>query len=327
MLFESRSLGTLATQLGEGEDVARARLERARTALFAAREQREKPFRDEKMLASWSGLAIGAFAQAGGALGDDALVAIAREGLAFVTRTLVREDGSLLHVAKGGSAKVDAFVDDYAELACAALDVYEASFDADALGLARKLAEAAIERFYDADAPSFFFAPPGRSDLVVRVKDSHDGPVPSGTSSLCQALLRLAAITGEERLADVARAVLGSMAARAIEHPAGFGHLLGALNRDAHGATEVVIVGRADDAAARALATVARRAYAPSLVLALVAPDAPSAERGAGAALEGRRQEGGVATAYVCRGRTCSAPVTSPDALRALLETDRPAAR
>ena len=317
VLHESRWPGAVAKQMERSEEEVRELLARARTKLFAAREERVHPFRDEKVIATWNGLMIGALAQAGGAFGDRELVAHAREGLAFV-RSALWKDGRLLRIYKDGRARVAGFLEDYADLAGAALDVYEAADDRSALGFARELVDTALERFWDEESGGFFFSE-GGADLIVRAKDAIDNAVPSGTSSMCHALLRLHALVGEERYLERAETTLRSLAAQALEQPLGFGHLLGAVDRYVHGPTQVVVVAREDDQAGEALLAEARSAWLPAGVIARVDPDA--GDEGPAAVLGGRRQEKGRATAYVCEKRACGLPIVDASSLRDALRT------
>ncbi|MFW6087942.1 MAG: thioredoxin domain-containing protein [Myxococcota bacterium] len=317
VLHVSRPVGAVASQLGREEGEVREVVERAKRKLFDVREERVKPSRDDKIIASWNGLMIGAFAEAGAALGDHDLVKVAREALDFVRRELWVE-GEMRRIHKEGRSKGPAFLEDYADLAGAALDVYEASDDVAAFELARDLVDGAIARFWDAEVGGFFFAERAK-DLIVRAKDSVDNAVPSGASSIAHALLRLHGLTGEARYLEHAEGTLRALTPLALEQPAGFGHLLGAMDRYVHGATHVLVLGTAEDADAKALLEVARRTYLPNRVLVRLDPTAPAASTGVAALLEGRGLQEGRATAYVCQNRTCSLPVTDPGALSGLL--------
>jgi uncharacterized protein YyaL (SSP411 family) len=310
VLHVNRPASAVAAQLGISEDDVHAALARAKPKLLAAREQRPKPFRDEKIIATWNGLMIGAFARAGAALAEPRYVAIARDALAALDRTLMR-DGALLRIAKDGRARIDGFLEDYADVASAAIDVYEASLDRAPLELAEKLVRAALDRFWDEDDGGFYFTREGEPNLIVRAKDSYDNAVPSGTSSMAHALLRLHAYTGDADLLARAETTLRSVARQAIDSPLGFGHLICAIDRYLEGPTEVVIVADPKDDPAP-LVRAAHRAFAPNLTIVIAKADPRVGPR-----------KDDRATAYVCRQRACSAPVTSAAELAALL--DQPA--
>ena len=316
VLHEARSLDDVARELGlDAHEAARA-LERAKAKLLAARALRVRPARDDKRLATWNGLVMGALAEAGAALGELRYVELAQQALRAAERVFFAGP-VLLRSSKDGEARIAGFLDDHADLACAALDVYEASFDEGALSFAKRLVEAAIARFWDEDPGAFRYAPREATDLVAVGRDAQDHSVPSGASSMAHALLRLGALIGEPRYEALAERVLAPLARSALTHPFGLAHAVCAMDRLARGATEIVIVARADDEGGEALAKVARTAWEPSRVLVRIEPDA--GEGGLAVRLEGKRQKDGKATAYVCRERACSAPVTSPEQLAALL--------
>ncbi len=319
VLHVNRPLAAVAAQLSMSEDQASALVERAREKLFRAREQREKPFRDEKIITSWNGLVISAFAVAGGALGEARFVDVAREALDAAKRILV-SDAGLARIAKDGQARGDGFLQDYADLANAAIDVHEATLDPAALAFAEEWVREADRRFWDEDEGGYFFAL-GADDLLVRAKDIYDNAVPSATSSMVHALLRLHAYTGAPELLEHAERTLRGLTAQAMENPFGFGRLIAALDLYANGPVEILVVAEDGDPDADALLAAARRCHVPDLVLARVRPGTETG-RGVGAGAP-RGTVDGRATAYVCRDRTCSPPVTRPEALAELLSGPR----
>jgi uncharacterized protein YyaL (SSP411 family) len=300
-----------------------AALARARAAMFAAREQRPKPFRDEKILASWNGLMIGALADAGAALGDDAMIAAAARAFAFVERTLFGASPTggvrVMRHAKGDVVKGPGFLDDYAFLAEAALDLYEATGEPRYATRARELADAIVAHFRDDADGAFFFSPSDGEALIHRAKDPFDHAIPSGTSAACRAMLRLGALVGGE-YAAIGTRELERLAPLAVENPFGLSHTVGALDRLVRGSVDVVVVGARGDAAAGALAREASRAYLPNRTIARVDPSDASSLAACAALAEGKPARG-TAVAYVCRGRTCSLPMATPEELRAALRT------
>ncbi len=313
VLHVSRPLPTLAKLLDRAEPELRTILEEARQKLFLSRELRPKPFRDEKIIAVWNGFAISALAEAAGALGEDRYLALAEGAIDFVQDQMWRND-RLARLAMGDDVKGDGFLEDYASVANAALDFYEASLGTprETRGLrARRFAQelaAAIEaRFYEPDNARFLFADRDAKDLVVRASDLHDDATPSGTALAVQALLRLS----EERYAAIAERVLRAIAKDAAQTPFAFGYTLGAIDFVTRGPTEIHVVAELGDPAGKALLDVARKAYVPHRVLARIDPDAPAASPTLGA----QRQKDGRATAYVCANRTCTPPITSTEEL------------
>ncbi|HLK37748.1 MAG TPA: thioredoxin domain-containing protein, partial [Polyangiaceae bacterium] len=189
-------LAAVAGRLGMAPAAVEAALERARSRMLAERERRPRPFRDEKILASWNGLMAGALADAGAAFGDAAMVEAAAKSLSFVERSLVTRDGGtrVLRHFKDGAVRGPGFLDDHAFVGDAALDLYEATGDARWAALARELGESILAHFADREGGGFFFSPDDGESILVRAKDAYDHAVPSGASIACRLLLRLGAL-------------------------------------------------------------------------------------------------------------------------------------
>jgi uncharacterized protein len=326
VLHESRPISAVAAKHGLDVEAARDILDRATRMLFEAREKRAKPFRDEKVLVSWSALMIGALADAGGALGDASMIAAAERALAFIEQKLVR-DGRAERLAKkvtrgDGSewiVKGPGFLDDHAFLANAALDLYEATGDPARVTLARALVDIAIERFYD-EGEGFFFTPNDAETLITRSKDPYDNAIPSGTSMICRALLRLGALV-DPKYTAIGETELRRLAPAAVANPFGYGQSLCELDRLVRGSVDVVLVGPRTDPRTKALARATFERFLPNRTIAWLDP-ADEASRAACAALaEGKQAKGDEPVAYVCRNRTCSLPLASPEELSALLST------
>jgi uncharacterized protein YyaL (SSP411 family) len=316
--FEESGATVLSHVADPRDDAERAALERAREAMWAVRETRPKPFRDEKILASWNALAIGALADAAVALGEPAFLAAATDAMRFVERELVvREaDGAarVRRLAKDGAVKGAGFLDDHAYVADAALDLYEATGDPAWVDLARALAKSLVARFHDAAGGGFFFVPDDGESILVRAKDPYDHAVPSGASVACRALLRLGALV-DPALAEPATRAVEALAAAARENPGGMSNTVSLADRLVRGTTDVVLVGLRASDATQALARAAFQAPVRDRVVAWVDPsDARSAA--AAAALAEGKPAGATPVAYVCRGRACSLPIAEPEELR-----------
>ncbi len=341
VLHESRPPRAVAAKLDLPVDEVERALARAKKAMFEAREARPKPFRDEKILTSWSSLMIGAMAEAGAALGEPAMIASAERALAFIEAKLVVRDGDgrvrvsrlakKVHEApsdgaagagEGGTnagvwiVRSPGFLDDHAYLANAALDLYEATGDPARVRLAQGLADAMIDAFWS-EGEGFFFTPKDAAPLIVRSKDPYDNAVPSGASMAVRVLLRLGALV-DPRYAKLAETELAQLAPSAVENPFGYGQTLCELDRVVRGAVDVVLVGSRTDARTKDLARATFAAWLPNRTIAWVDP-ADASSREAAALLAEGRPSAAEPVAYVCRGRTCSLPVTTPEALRALL--------
>jgi uncharacterized protein len=324
VLVGAADAARLAARGGLDVDAAAGALERVRAALLAARDERPQPARDDKALAGWNGLAIAAFADAGGRLGRSAeprLRTAGREYLAIAEAAATRllavlrgPDGPLRRSWAGGRASHVAMLEDHAALAEGLLVLYEASQAERWMLAARDLADEALDRFAD-PAGGFFDTPADGEALVARPSSVADSAVPSGSALLVTVLLRLAALTADERYADAAERALARVGAVAARIPLGFGQLLVALDWLLERADEVAIVGDPADPDVGRLRAVLDRGYRPRLVVAVASRPAESAVPllAARFALDGRP------TAFVCRDFACRRPVTEPEALAALL--------
>ncbi len=321
VLHEHAPIGAVAAKLGIDVSAAEEALERASKTMFEKREARPKPFRDEKILTSSSSLMIGALAEAGAALHDDELVASARRALAFVETRLVRE-GRALRLAKKQTSdgrwtvKAPGFLDDHAYLANAALDVYEVTGDPTKVRLARDLVDTMLEAFW-VPSEGFYFTPKDGEALITRSMDPYDNAVPSGVSMACRALLRLGALVSE-RYAKLGEAELMRVAPAAIANPFGYGQTLCELDRVVRGSVDVVLVGPRSDPRTKALARTVCERWIPNRTIAWLDPSDPASREACSLLADGKPARDEPA-AYVCRGRTCSLPVTRPEELRSLL--------
>jgi hypothetical protein len=321
VLFEAKSAVELALQRQRPPSEIEADLDRAATAMLQTRAKRERPFRDEKILASWNGLMIGAMAEASQALGEPAFLLAAEKAYAFVDRVLVHE-GRVQRHAMGPVVKGPGFLDDYAFVASAAIDLYEATGDPSYVVKARAIADRMLELFWDKASAGFFFSPEGGERLIVRTKDPFDQAIPSGSSMASLALLRLSALVNE-KYGEAATQALERLTGAAIQNPFGYGQTLCVLDRLVRGSVDVVVVGPRADERTRALAATVLRSYVPNRTLAWLDVSDPRSREACAALADGKTAQS-EPVAYVCRGRACSLPVAHPQELRqALLGSSR----
>lgn len=298
-------------------------LAKARGRLFEAREERVHPGRDDKVLTSWNGLMLAAFAEAARVLeredGSTALAASYREVAArnagFLLSELRTPEGRLYRTWKDGVAGVNVYLEDHTHLIEGLLELYQTTFDPRWYVAARELAEMMIEHFR---APEGFYdTSDDHEALIVRPRELQDNAVPSGNGMAAAALLKLAGLSNEPRYAELAHQALARMQPMMAQYPLGFGQWLQALSYALSQPQEIAIVGEPDNDDTQALLSVVRDGYRPFQVVGL---GAPGTESPAVSLLRDRGLLDGRAAAYVCRNLTCQAPVTEPEVLRALLE-------
>ena len=297
-----------------GDSAAEAGLARSRATLLQARERRVPPGLDDKVLADWNGQMIAALARASQAFDRPAWLTAARRAYAFVVEAM-QTDGRLMHVWRAGLLKNAGTLDDYANMARAALDLHEATGDG-ALVRQGEAWVATLDRHYwDDTHGGYFFTADDARDLITRTKSAADNAVPAGNGTLVEVLARLYLLTGEDRYRARAEAIATAFAGEVQRHPLPFATLLvgAALLQDAF---QIVVVGGRATADTKALLATINAATLPVRVLLVVAP-AEVLPQGHPAA--GKGQVDGQATAYLCRGPVCSAPVTEPTALAAAL--------
>jgi len=312
----NRTLGLeeMARLFGRSPEQIAAIVDDARTRLLAARATRVAPARDEKILTSWNALMIGAFAEAYKVLGDEVYREAAERAVGFVERALLRDD-LLLRTWTAGEAKLDGYLDDYAFLVNALLDLYEGTADPELVARAAKLGTAILDRFEDREQGGFFFTGVGHEELVHRPKPVFDGSIPSGNSAAAQGLLRLFHYVGDDRFLAAAERALVSFTGGMAKNPFGFANMIGVADFYLRKPREIVIVGAPGDPTTKELRTRIQSGYVPNKTIVLADPANPRRLPVA----EGKPQVNGQVTAYVCHGYTCSTPVTSWSALEPLL--------
>ncbi len=322
--FEGKNIPNVTRTL---EDVAVANrvtvdelkdsLSLSKQKLFEQREQRIKPNRDEKILTAWNGLMLASFAEAGVILNRPDYTDAARRNAEFVLSNL-RRDGLLLRTFKNGTAKFNAYLEDYAFFSEGLVTLFETTGESRWLSEARALTDRMIDEFWDDENAGFFFTGKSHENLIVRSKDYFDNATPSGNSVAAGLLLRVATLTGNDRYRSLAVAIFQGIGDAARRYPSAFGYLLCALDFLLSTPKEVAIVGR-DAADVQPLLQETWRKYLPNKV---VAPGF-SGETDAASQLpllQDRPLVNGQAAAYVCENYTCKQPATDTAALAAQLE-------
>jgi uncharacterized protein YyaL (SSP411 family) len=308
-----------AERLGMTGEELRLAIERIRPKLLAARERRVKPGRDEKILTSWNGLMLRAFAEAAAALGVERYAEAAARNARFVLSTL-RVDGRLRHSYKDGQARFNGYLEDYAYYADGLLALYEATFDTEYLVEARRLVDDMVARFADDErAAGFFDTSDDHERLISRPKDLYDNATPSANAVAADVLLRLALLTGESGYHDRAIRSLEAIAPIAARAPQAFARWLCAVDFALGQPVEIAIVGDPAAEATAELLRVVRGGFRPNKVVALRAPGDAAAAR-AVPLLADRDALDGRPTAYVCRNYACRAPTSDPSELARQLD-------
>ncbi|HST50900.1 MAG TPA: thioredoxin domain-containing protein [Pyrinomonadaceae bacterium] len=318
ILNVERPAEEVARESGVTVETLTAAVERGRRILFAEREKRIKPARDEKIIAAWNGLMIESFAEAAAVLERDDYREMAEGGARFVLDKMT-EGGLLLHFFKDGRAKHAGFLDDYSYVVSSFITLFETTGKLGWLEEANKLAGKMSDEFWDGEGGGFFYNGRSGEELIVRGKDYFDNATPSGNSVAAESLLRLSTLTGNEDYRRKAVNVLRLVRDAAERYPSAFGYALGAMDFQLSTPKEVVIVAGADSAGARALEREVWSRYLPNKVVALSKGDDGRACELV-PLLRERNAVGGRATAFVCENYACRLPVNTPREFASQLE-------
>ncbi len=309
ILHLSKPISDNAGEPGIGDFVQR--MEVIRERLFAIREKRVHPHKDDKVLTDWNGLMIAALARGAQVLGDGAYENAAREAADFLLKTMRREDGRLLHRFRDGDADIGANLDDYAFLQWGLLELYEAGFDPRYLTAALELAQDMFRHFKDQSGKGFYFAPDDARDLIVRKKEIYDGATPAGNSVALLNMLRLSRLTGKAEYEDAAAGIINIFSGQVAQVPSGYTQFLCGLDFALGPSHEIVIVGKKSDQRTIEMLKSIKNRFIPNKVLVLRPSDDESpAIDSVVEFIRGYKALEGKPTAYICSGYSCKRPVT-----------------
>jgi uncharacterized protein YyaL (SSP411 family) len=319
VLHMTESLEEAASGLDMAPEEARAAVESARLKLFAHREQRVHPMKDDKILADWNGLMIGALAPAGSAFRKADYIESAARAADFVLTHMRDEDGRLCHTYRVGKAKIAGNLNDYAFVVHGLIELYEAAFGVDHLRAALDINRKMVECFGDPEGGGFYFTGCDDEDLLVRRKEVYDAAIPSGNSMAIYNLIRLAGITGRADLEDLARDTAGAFSSQVARAPLGHTQFLAALDFVLGPSHEVVIAGRPGARDTLALLDAVHSHFAPNKVVVFRPDGEAPAIADLAPFVRGQVAIDGKATAYVCSNHACQAPASDVERLLALL--------
>ncbi len=323
VLHVMRSLEEMAASGRTAEEVEEA-LEGARQKLRAGRDRRPRPHLDDKVLCAWNGLMISTLARAYQVLGHEPNASryldAARRAARFLTSTLWNEREATLHRRyRDGQVAFQGYLEDYAFLIQALLDLYEACFELEWLRLANRLTERMTELFWDAEGGGFFATSGRDPSVLLRLKDDYDGAEPSGNSIAALNLLRLAAMLDRTEWRQKAELTLQAFSVRLTEAPQALPQMLVAFAFQQDEPTQIVIAGERDDPHTRALLRVVHERFLPNKVLLLADAMARAELSSTLPFLAAMTPRNSRSTAYVCRHYACEHPVDEPAALSELL--------
>ena len=304
-------LSDTAARLGVPAEELEEKLEGLRKKLFARREKRVHPYRDDKVLTDWNGVAIAAFSKAAAAFGEKRYSDAARGAIEFIRKNLVC-DGRLLHRYREGEAGIAASVDDYAFFIWGLLEYYESVFDEEYLALAISLCRDQFEHFWDEEFAGFFFTADDGEALIARQKEIYDGALPSGNSVSTLNILKIARLTGDPDLEDRAARMAAAFSSQISRHPASFSMHMNSLDFMLGPSFEIVIAGDRNSPGTRRFLDALSGEFLPNKVV-IVKDEANEVEiSGIAPYARGHEPLDGKPAAYVCSNYECRLPTDDP---------------
>jgi uncharacterized protein YyaL (SSP411 family) len=320
ILHLRKTLREIASDLNLSQQDLQAHLEVIRQKLFAYREKRVHPMKDDKILTDWNGLMLAALAKGAQAFDEPEYAEAARRAADFVLGNMRKADGRLWHRYRDGQAGVEANLDDYAFLVWGLIELYEAIFDAKYLKVALDLTGDMVRHFWDGDSGGLYLTPEDGEGLLVRKKEIYDGAIPSGNSVAMLNLLRLGRMTANSELEGKAAKIGHAFSGSVKQLPSAHTQLMVALDFGIGPCYEVVIAGNAQAEDTKAMVKALRTRFLPTKVV-LLNPSEQKSPKIAQLAEFTKNQSsiGGKATAYVCLNYNCKLPTTDINKMLELL--------
>jgi len=310
VLSRMAPLEQVAGSFGLTADEAARKLDGLRARLLAERARRAAPGLDDKVLTSWNGLALAAFAEAARVLDDTTYRVAAERNAAFVRETLCA-DGRLLHSYCAGQARIAGMLEDYANYGLGLVEMYKLTGDLAYIEWARELFEVILRDFHDAEQGGFFETGAGGEELLLRQRPLFDAAAPSGNGAAALLALWLGRYSARPEWERVAVEAIGLVADFLAKNPTGFGSLLQCVEFLLAPPRELVILG--EPRARAGFEREAAKRFMPWLVLV------PSAGGGGLQLLEGR-EDASTPMAFLCQNRACGFPARTPEELARQLD-------
>ncbi|MCB1195622.1 thioredoxin domain-containing protein [bacterium] len=321
IIYRVNSLSSVSNELSLSQEETKQIIEKIRRKLFSEREKRTRPYKDDKILTDWNGLMIAALAKAARVFDNESYRNSAEKAAFFLTKQLTKPNGRLYHRYREGNVNIDGHLDDYAFVVWGLLELYETTFDTRYLQQAVRLTEIQINDFWDTENSGFYFTAHSSEALLIRRKEIYDGAVPSGNSVSALNLLWLSRILGNRNMEEKARMLLNTFAGKVREFPAGYTHVLLAVDFHTGNSFEILFIGDKSDAQSRTLLNELNSIYIPNKVTLFHNKGSQIYDLSSIAEyINNYAVEKGKTIVYVCRNYTCQLPTSDPGKLRELLQ-------
>ncbi len=279
--------------------------------LYAQRNKRVKPFKDDKILTSWNGLTIAALAYAGRTFGEKGLTNAAFSAADFILKNMIREDGRLMARYRDGEVRHLAYLEDYSYFIWGLIELYMSTFENKHLETAYELTEDMIRLFHDEKSGGFYHYGSDGEELIIRPKELYDGALPSGNSVAAMVLQKLSLLTDKPEYEEIAGKMFVGFGTQIEGYPEGFTYLLSSFLYFIKENTKISLIGGMQDSEIQNMIEAINNMYLPDAVVTLKERD------------EIKEATDGNAIAYVCSNKSCSLPITNHVKLRDFFETHK----
>lgn len=315
ILNRPRPWSAVAEEFGLGRNELAERLQPMKRRLFDVRTKRVAPGTDDKIVVAWNGMMISACALAARVFDEPGWATAAHNAVDYLFKHLRDKNGRLFHTARHDQPSVPAFLDDYACLIEALVELYQTTFDESLTDAAVDLADIVLQDFADPAGGAFYYTATGQDTPIARIKDSQDGATPSGNGMLATALLKLHTLTGRPEYSKAADGILQALDAQLRRSPMSGGQSLLALDQLLSANSLVVIQADAQDLTQCDLIRQLRSEFRPNLMVAARPQQPEHTSENLNDVFSGRYAED-QATAWVCSGNTCLEPATTTEQLQ-----------
>lgn len=320
ILHFDKDIKSLSNEYNLCETDFKIKLEQIRKQLKNSRDERVRPLRDDKILTDWNGLIIASLAKAGSVFDNERYIQIASKTADFFLNS-IKDNDRLLHRYIKGEWKYYGNIDDYAFLIFGLIELYEAAFEVKYLKHALLLNEQLIQLFWDEEQGGFYFTPKDGEDIIVRTKEVYDGAIPSGNSIELLNLIRLARITGDNKLEEYAEEMQKTFSKTIKNAALGYTQFLSGVDYLLGPAYEIVISGDRNSEDTKNMISALNKRYIPNKVVILNPTDEDNRELISIAPyVSNQNSIDGKTTAYVCKNFSCRRPTTEADEMLKSLE-------
>ncbi|MHA1636777.1 MAG: thioredoxin domain-containing protein, partial [Candidatus Thorarchaeota archaeon] len=287
-------------------------LQRTRKILLATRNERNRPLKDTKILTDWNGLMIAALAKAARVFNKPEYLNAAERASEFLMEYMINNSIEISHRFKDGAVAIPGFIDDYAFAIWAFLEMYETTFEPKYLERALGLANATVEKFWDAENHGFFFSSNEAEELLVRHKEGYDGAIPSGNSVMSLNLLRLSKITANIELEELSEKTIDTFSAMITKRPSSSTMMLSTLDFTVGPSCEIIIAGKQQIEIESMLAAIHKIYHPNKIVIVRGTSEQISSMNTLAPYTKQYTEVNNRAAAYVCTAHNCKLPTTDP---------------